>query len=580
MADRNLELGVIGNCAIAALVDPLGEIVWSCFPRLDRDPVFCALLMNGVGKTGEGGFSIELKDCFSSSQRYLENTAILETTLSDQVGNAIEITDFCPRFQRFGRIYRPPTIIRRVRALSGRPIVTIKIKPRMIYGEIEPEITRGSNHMRFVGPEHALRLTTNAPISYPLESRSFAGRGFVVRAGRRRTGAAGSVRFRPQPSGGDARSLANLGARPVDSASTGRMPSFAPRSRSSSATTKRPAPSSRRSPRRSRGAEHRAQLGLSLLLAAGRLLRRPRAERPGRHADHGGFRPLSLDNVDDSHRRGAPSRLSDRPGQSGCSRGSSRRSPAIAAWAPCASATSPTSRCRTTSMAASSSPAAQMFFDCRLPPQRQCRPLRAAGAHRPAAPQRSLEAGCRPVGIPRRTRHPHLLRGDVLGGVRSSRQIATALGREDRARIGTTRRHIHGVDPGRTPGTRSANSPTSFGGIDARCEPASPAPLGFVQRRRSALPRHARRDRQGLCFAATSSSATPRPTISACRHRLHRLHLLVHRRAGRRGRRDEARALFELCSAAATRRPPVRGHRARRPANSGAIFRRPIPWSG
>jgi GH15 family glucan-1,4-alpha-glucosidase len=173
MADRNLELGVIGNCAIAALVDPLGEIVWSCFPRLDRDPIFCALLMNGAGKTGEGGFSIELKDCFSSAQRYLENSAILETTLSDQAGNAIEITDFCPRFQRFGRIYRPPTIIRRVRALSGRPIVTVKLKPRMVYGEVEPEITRGSNHMRFVGPEHAVRLTTNAPISYLLESRSF-----------------------------------------------------------------------------------------------------------------------------------------------------------------------------------------------------------------------------------------------------------------------------------------------------------------------------------------------------------------------------------------------------------------------
>jgi len=173
MADRTLDLGVIGNCAIAALIDPLGEIVWSCFPRLDRDPVFCALLMNGAGKTGDGGFSIELKDRFSSAQRYLENTAILETTLSDQAGNAVEITDFCPRFQRFGRIYRPPTIIRRVRALSGRPIVSIKLRPRMAYGEIEPEITRGSNHMRFVGPDHTLRLTTNAPISYLLEQRSF-----------------------------------------------------------------------------------------------------------------------------------------------------------------------------------------------------------------------------------------------------------------------------------------------------------------------------------------------------------------------------------------------------------------------
>ena len=178
MADRNLELGVIGNCAIAALVDPDGAIVWSCFPRLDKDPVFCALLMNGAGArdtshVGDGSFAIELKDHSTSTQRYLDNSAILETVLADQAGNAIEVTDFCPRFQRFGRIYRPPTIIRRVRAISGRPIVTIRIKPRMAYGAIAPEITRGSNHMRFVGPDHALRLTTNAPISYLLEARSF-----------------------------------------------------------------------------------------------------------------------------------------------------------------------------------------------------------------------------------------------------------------------------------------------------------------------------------------------------------------------------------------------------------------------
>ncbi|HET6619437.1 MAG TPA: trehalase-like domain-containing protein, partial [Dongiaceae bacterium] len=170
MADRNLELGVIGNCTIAALVDPLGTIVWSCFPRLDGDPVFCALLhQNGH----DGAFTVEMKEIASTSQRYLENSAILETLVTDSGGNTIEITDYCPRFLRYGRTFRPPTIMRRIRPISGRPIVTVRIKPRMSNGTAIPEITRGSNHMRFVGPKQVVRLTTNAPISYVQEERSF-----------------------------------------------------------------------------------------------------------------------------------------------------------------------------------------------------------------------------------------------------------------------------------------------------------------------------------------------------------------------------------------------------------------------
>jgi GH15 family glucan-1,4-alpha-glucosidase len=170
MADRNLELGVIGNCAIAALVDPRGSIVWSCFPRLDGDPVFCALLQeNGH----EGAFTVEMKDVASSTQRYLDNSAILETLVTDSGGNTIEILDYCPRFLRYGRMFRPPTIMRRIRPVSGRPIVTVRIKPRMANGAVVPEITRGSNHMRFIGPRQVIRVTTNAPISYLLEERSF-----------------------------------------------------------------------------------------------------------------------------------------------------------------------------------------------------------------------------------------------------------------------------------------------------------------------------------------------------------------------------------------------------------------------
>jgi GH15 family glucan-1,4-alpha-glucosidase len=169
MADRNLELGVIGNCAIAALVDPLGTIVWSCFPRLDGDPVFCALLH----QDGDGAFAVEMKDAANATQRYLDNSAILETLVTDSGGNTIEITDYCPRFLRFGRMFRPPVIMRRIRPVSGRPIITVRIKPLMANGAVKPEITRGSNHMRFVGPRNVIRVTTNAPITYLLEERSF-----------------------------------------------------------------------------------------------------------------------------------------------------------------------------------------------------------------------------------------------------------------------------------------------------------------------------------------------------------------------------------------------------------------------
>jgi hypothetical protein len=56
----DLNLAVIGNSAIAALVDRLARIVWCCFPRFDGDPIFCSLLEVADDPTGAGLFDIEL----------------------------------------------------------------------------------------------------------------------------------------------------------------------------------------------------------------------------------------------------------------------------------------------------------------------------------------------------------------------------------------------------------------------------------------------------------------------------------------------------------------------------------------
>ena len=60
-----------------------------------------------------------------------------------------------------------------MRAIKGRPRIRVRVRPHFSWGEQQPSTTRGSNHMRFVGPHHSLRLTTDAPITYVAQERPF-----------------------------------------------------------------------------------------------------------------------------------------------------------------------------------------------------------------------------------------------------------------------------------------------------------------------------------------------------------------------------------------------------------------------
>ncbi|WP_420404446.1 glycoside hydrolase family 15 protein [Nisaea sp.] len=168
-----LELGMIGNCAISALIGETGTIQWCCLPRFDGDPFFSALLAD-EGQAAERGFwEIEVANLADSSQRYERNSAVLVTTLTDRDGASLEIVDFCPRFRNFDRMFHPTMIVRQIRPLTGSPKVRIRIRPTTGYGSGRPTITRGSNHVRFVGPDLTMRLTTDATISYLLEESWF-----------------------------------------------------------------------------------------------------------------------------------------------------------------------------------------------------------------------------------------------------------------------------------------------------------------------------------------------------------------------------------------------------------------------
>jgi len=170
-----LDLWPIGNCQVSALVDRAGRFVWGCAPRVDGDPVFSSLLDdNAPSADGARGFwEVDLEDCVETQQEYLRNTPILVTRHHDAVGNAIEVIDFCPRFFRHGRMYRPVAFVRIVRPVAGSPRIRVRVRPTFQWGTGNPERTRGSNHIRYVLSEMTMRLTTSAAIDWLESERLF-----------------------------------------------------------------------------------------------------------------------------------------------------------------------------------------------------------------------------------------------------------------------------------------------------------------------------------------------------------------------------------------------------------------------
>lgn len=87
-----LELGLIGNCRVAALVNPQARLVWWCYPNFDSDPVFSRLL---AGDDEKGFADVVLDNQVSSTSDYQRNTAIITTVLRDDSGGAAKHRSPC-----------------------------------------------------------------------------------------------------------------------------------------------------------------------------------------------------------------------------------------------------------------------------------------------------------------------------------------------------------------------------------------------------------------------------------------------------------------------------------------------------
>lgn len=164
---QNLDLSIIGNCQISALLNKEALIQWACLPAFDSVPVFDQLVdLQENSDSAQGFWGIELSDFDYAEQSYEPATAIVITKLYDKSSQCIKVTDFVPRLPLEDgdqvTYKRPPVICRIVEAESGQPSYKMKLRPRQGYGEQVPEISHEQGTVSYKFVEDDYTLQTNA----------------------------------------------------------------------------------------------------------------------------------------------------------------------------------------------------------------------------------------------------------------------------------------------------------------------------------------------------------------------------------------------------------------------------------
>ncbi|MEQ9285605.1 MAG: glycoside hydrolase family 15 protein [Cyclobacteriaceae bacterium] len=169
MGKHTYDFGVIGNCAFTAHIKKDTNVSWLCWPRFDSSFIFGGLVDDEKG----GEFSaLPADENFESNQYYLENTNVLCTEITCETGK-YRVTDFAPRFYQYERYYKPLMLIRKIEPIEGYSSINVKCHPVGDYGNIVPETSLGSSHIRYLGLDSQVRLTTNISLNYVMNDKTF-----------------------------------------------------------------------------------------------------------------------------------------------------------------------------------------------------------------------------------------------------------------------------------------------------------------------------------------------------------------------------------------------------------------------
>jgi alpha,alpha-trehalase len=156
-----LDYAIIGNCNTCALVRKDASIDWMCFPDFSSPSVFARILDNDKG----GYFKVEPSAEFTSEQRYITDTNVLETVFKGK-GFSFRVLDLFPRwkksFSSHNKIIRGNYLVRIIEPISGFSSIRVELKPRLNYAMDDSVVEKEACCFLIKGKQQSVRLVTNA----------------------------------------------------------------------------------------------------------------------------------------------------------------------------------------------------------------------------------------------------------------------------------------------------------------------------------------------------------------------------------------------------------------------------------
>ncbi|WP_162426698.1 glycoside hydrolase family 15 protein [Pontibacter pudoricolor] len=162
MAARLSDYTLIGNARAAALVSKNGCIDWCCLPEFDSPSVFAAILDRDQG----GHFSISPVGNYSSEQRYLPDTNVVETIFETSDGKARLLDAFTAQTEKDKKrnLFPDHELMRIVEGISGTVEFRLEYVPKTYYGKHTPELQdRQKLGIHFIWKENSYTLLSTLP---------------------------------------------------------------------------------------------------------------------------------------------------------------------------------------------------------------------------------------------------------------------------------------------------------------------------------------------------------------------------------------------------------------------------------
>lgn len=154
-APRYLPIGdyaLLSDCHSTALVSSSGSIDWGCLRRMDQNATFCRILDHDKG----GYFSIRpTAELVEKSRRYLDQTMVLETTMTTGSGTVVVTDAFA--MTEGGSDEPRAQLLRRATCTDGEIEVEVVIEARFDFGEVIPWVrTNNEGCVTLIGSDDAV----------------------------------------------------------------------------------------------------------------------------------------------------------------------------------------------------------------------------------------------------------------------------------------------------------------------------------------------------------------------------------------------------------------------------------------